>query len=1000
MNFFNNTNISIKLPVIIVTISLLTAMVTAGLSYFSSKGDLARKSESELQAILADRASSFDTWLTSIQADLATQSLNPTMHNALKEFTTAWEDIPGDKTTYLQQWYIENNPHPVGSKDALDYAADGSAYSDVHAKYHPYVRSFQQDRGYYDIFLFDRDGNLVYTVFKELDYATNLLNQKWSDTDLGAAFRAARENVANSELAFFDFRPYSPSHGAPASFISIPVKDGDGTFLGVMAFQMPIDRLNQLMGQRTGLGETGETYVVGQDFLMRSDSRFATESTILKQDVSTEPVKAALEGKSGIMVARDYRGEQVITAYQPLEFMGVTWAMLAEQSEEELFAPVTALRNKLLIQIGLSFLVLVPLGIFIARSISQPVAKLGGAMSAIAEGNYAVDITETARGDEIGNMANKLNQFRNDLGEAQEANREALLKGAAFNSSPIAMMVVDRDFTVTFVNPSAENLFEELVTEFRNLWPGFEPENIIGTKIDLFPDKPGRQEGLFSDAANLPFHDEISIKDTKISLNIGGVFDAAGECVGYVLEWQNVTVERLNEGVLAALNRAQGMIELTIDGYVLSANKNFLNSMGYALEEVVGKHHRMFVDKGQNAEDEKSVWARLKAGERHAGKMQRVAKGGTPVWFDASYNPILDGNGRPFKVVALTTDITTVEKKRHANEAELERKTTEQTQVVQTLAGELQKLSDGDLTAQIAEAFGADYEQLQIDFNSAVTKLHKALKEISENASGIKNNAGELSQASDDMSRRTEKQAAALQDAAASLEQITATVNATAERVNLVNTVANETRDNAEESGEVVQQAVSAMNEIEKSSNQISQIIGVIDEIAFQTNLLALNAGVEAARAGDAGRGFAVVASEVRALAQRSSEAAKEIKELISASSEHVETGVHLVGQAGGALEVIVEKVVNISTLIAEITLSAQEQAEGLKQVNQAVNRMDHVTQQNAAMAEQSTAATHALTQDARQLADLVSRFKTMSTGIGEQPQPELVTDIKTDTAA
>lgn len=300
----------------------------------------------------------------------------------------------------------------------------------------------------------------------------------------------------------------------------------------------------------------------------------------------------------------------------------------------------------------------------------------------------------------------------------------------------------------------------------------------------------------------------------------------------------------------------------------------------------------------------------------------------------------------------------------------------EQTMVVDALALGLDKLAHGNLTHRVTDRFAGKYEKLKDDFNLAIERLQEAMKVIASNAQGMKSGAGEVSTAADDLSRRTEQQAATLEETAAALDQITATVRRTAESANAANGAVATARDDAERSGAVVRDAVSAMSEIESSSRQISQIIGVIDEIAFQTNLLALNAGVEAARAGEAGRGFAVVAQEVRALAQRSSEAAKEIKTLISASSQQVETGVDLVNRTGVSLQGIVTKVAEINALVSEIASSAQEQSTGLSQVNTAVNQMDQVTQQNAAMVEQSTAASHSLAQEADELAKLVGRFE------------------------
>ncbi|WP_245863762.1 methyl-accepting chemotaxis protein [Caulobacter mirabilis] len=377
-----------------------------------------------------------------------------------------------------------------------------------------------------------------------------------------------------------------------------------------------------------------------------------------------------------------------------------------------------------------------------------------------------------------------------------------------------------------------------------------------------------------------------------------------------------------------------------------------------------------------------------------AGRMRDLAKGDkqSPVPFIAKTDDIgeMARAVEGFREAAIAKDKAEDEARRQREAAEEERRRNdeirraaeqEQQLVVDNLAQALDNLASGDLTSRIQAAFAGKYEKLKVDFNEAVARLQDAMKLISSNTSGIRTGTDEISLASDDLSKRTEQQAASLEETAAALDQITATVRKTAGGARQASEVVAGARADAETTGQVVKAATTAMSEIEKSSQQIGQIIGVIDEIAFQTNLLALNAGVEAARAGDAGKGFAVVASEVRALAQRSAEAAKEIKALIHASSSQVGQGVDLVGKTGQALQRIVEKVAEIDSLVGEIAASAQEQATGLNEVNTAVNQMDQVTQQNAAMVEESTAATHSLAQETEELARLVSKFR-----IGEEP--------------
>ena len=314
--------------------------------------------------------------------------------------------------------------------------------------------------------------------------------------------------------------------------------------------------------------------------------------------------------------------------------------------------------------------------------------------------------------------------------------------------------------------------------------------------------------------------------------------------------------------------------------------------------------------------------------------------------------------------------------------AAAERSKAEQTEtIVGSVGMGLTALAKGDLTHRVTAELSGPFVKLKDDFNTAMTRLQDTMKNVLTSTGGISTGANEISQAADDLSRRTEQQAASLEETAAALEEITATVKKTASNTKEASTSVVAAKSAAEEGGRVVETAIKAMDQIEQSSKQITDIIGVIDEIAFQTNLLALNAGVEAARAGDAGKGFAVVASEVRALAQRSSEAAKEIKTLIKASSEHVGAGVKFVGESGQALKRIVDQVVQINSLVTEMAQAAEQQSTGIEQVNVAVGQMDQVTQQNAAMVEESTAASRNLASETQALSDLVSFF-TVGDGV------------------
>jgi methyl-accepting chemotaxis protein len=422
-----------KIPLFIAAAAVAVAIAMGVGTFLMAQSELREVAESRLTAVMEGRRSALTDYLTSIEQDMRSTSSNPNTIDALLQFSAAWSGLGGNESETLQRLYITDNPHPTGQKENLDVAPDGSAYSAAHETFHPWFRQFLRERGYYDIFLFDTKGNLVYTVFKELDYATNLVTGKWKDTDLGKAFRAARDTAKPGQLSFFDFKPYAPSFDAPASFISTPVYD-NGQLIGVLTFQMPIGRINSVMQLAAGMGKSGESYIVGEDNLMRSDSRFSKESTILKTKIDNASVSSAIEGKTGVHTIADYRGVPVVSAFGSMVFNGAKWAIITEIDEEEAFAAVADMRNlSALIALG-AMIAATAIGIFLARGITGPIRSITTAMGHLSEGKMETDVPSRERKDEVGEMAQALQVFKDNairMTQMAEEQAEADRRAAA-----------------------------------------------------------------------------------------------------------------------------------------------------------------------------------------------------------------------------------------------------------------------------------------------------------------------------------------------------------------------------------------------------------------------------------------------------------------------------------------------------------------------------------------------------------------------------------------
>lgn len=897
-DWFTNLKLNGKLSLVMLCASLIPLMMISVIVMVMFKSSMQEQVANQLESVLATRKIQIEDYFEGIQNQVVTLSENKMIIDAMLDFKLAFHKLPEEKllepgaisdyqvkldefynTTlkdsfakknqaeiypeYLtpktesaiiaQYLYIASNQNPVGSKNKLIDAQDGSSYSSAHKKYHPIINNYLEKFGFYDIFLIDAETHeIVYSVFKEIDYANPLKNTYLSETNFAQLINEAK-NLPKGRFKLTDFKTYLPSYNDPAAFISAPLYDHD-KLIGVLAFQMPIGHINRLMQINEGLGKTGETYLIGDDLLMRSQSRFSQDNTVFKTKVDTETAKLASDGNKGYAAIYDYRGIKVLSAYSPIKTEGLDWSILAEMDESEAYATIKNILLVILaITIGVSILMAF-ISYFLATRMAKPIVQATLIAESIAQGNLDNEV-EKQSNDEIGVLIGSLDVMQKNL--ADTLNKQA---------------IAHRETTAA--------------------------------------------------------HQEIS-------------------------------------AITNAIGKSQAVIHFNMDGTIIDANELFLQAVGYSLDEIKGRHHRLFVSKSiAESEEYRRFWAKLNRGEYDSGEFCRIAKDGKELWIQATYNPIFDLNGNPVRVIKYATDITEQVQNKHVLE-----------NVFAEVARVMKAMSSGDLTQRITGDYQGVYAQCKNDINETVDKLSEIVNNIRSSADFIGNTSHEIASGNNNLSQRVETQASSLEETASSMEQLTGTVKNNADNAQQASNAASAAKQLAEKGGAVVDSAVLAMSEINESSNKIAEIIGVIDEIAFQTNLLSLNASVEAARAGDHGRGFSVVATEVRNLAHRSAVAAKESKLLIETSMNKVRSGTELVNDAGTALQEIVVSVNKVGDIISEIALASKEQAQGIQQVNQAVSQMDEITQQNAALAEEASAASISMSDQSAMMVDLLGFF-------------------------
>ena len=621
----------------------------------------------------------------------------------------------------------------------------------------------------------------------------------------------------------------------------------------------------------------------------------------------------------------------------------------------------------------------------------------------------------TAMIDDAGNYIGNTLEWA-DVTEALAKESEVTRLQGTVDGAMTAIMMIDRDLIVTYANDATLNILREHAPALREVYPGFDPEKLIGACIDMFHKNPAHQRQLLSNPSNLPYSTDINVGPLIFRINVTAIMDAKGEYVGNALEWSDVTEIRKKELEVARLMSAVDGAEANLmlcdeDLNITYANPAVVNMLANRQAELRKIWPSLDTNNliGQNIDQFHKNPAHQRALLQDKSRLPATAEIKVDdLEFRVNATMITGPNGEYMGNMVQWSDITeqkdaerqieslinsaamgVLDSRIDADEYEgfmknlgdgINRLMDAVVQPIQESKKVMVSLSKGDLTNQMSGDYHGEFAELRDAANESVNNLLQMVNEIRNSSGSISSAASEISQGNTDLSQRTEEQASSLEETASSMEEMTSTVKQNADNARQANQLATAAREQAEKGGDVVERAVTAMSEINSSSKKIADIISVIDEIAFQTNLLALNAAVEAARAGEQGRGFAVVAGEVRNLAQRSAGAAKEIKSLINDSVEKVDEGSKLVDESGETLEEIVNAVKKVSDIIAEIAAAGQEQSSGIEQVNKAVMQMDEMTQQNAALVEEAASASESMEEQAKGMMKLMEFFNVGDT--------------------
>jgi len=830
-----------------------------------------------------------------------------------------------------------------------------------------FCQKYIESYGYYDLFLIEPDGYVFYTAIKEADYHTNMITGKYANSGLG---KLVKKIIQTRNFEFEDFEPYAPSNDKPASFIATPILS-DNKVEMILALQLSLGAINSVMQQREGMGKTGETYLVGQDKLMRSDSFLdpkyhSVEASFhdpLKGKVDTEATREALDGKKGEIIIKDYNGNWVLSAFTPLTVFDTQWALIAEIDCSEAFAPVYFMQKIITTILICAIAIILIFSLIMTGSLMKPVKKIIQFIEKVRSDDKDVHLIMDSK-DEIGTLGDALN-------EMVEAQRELLYN---LDNLPTPVMEIDKNYTVKYMNQAGLNVLglsskdvfgKKCYTFFKtphcqtndcachkamSSLQTFTADTIAdpeGKNIPIrytgFPlkDHQGVVRGAIEFVLDISGEREINNATMKIIQSINnGDFNQRGDAEAFTGNYRElvINVNHIVEAFVIPLRRIQDYISMISRGEIpdkiTEQAKGDFKALNDNLNMCIDAVNNLVQD--ANMLVEAAVSGRLDTRadfNKHQGDFAKIVKG---------INDTLDAVLLPIK----------------------------EAQIV------LKHMSEGDLTIDVNGEYLGDHAMIKNAINTTLSSLNQILEQVAEVSDNVSASATQLNSASQNLAEGSQEQAASVEEISASVHETDRQIRQNADNADMANSLVSETNTAAITGQKEMSHLSQAMKEINDSAQNISKIIKVIDEIAFQTNILALNAAVEAARAGQHGKGFAVVAQEVRNLAGRSAQAAKETAELIDNSNKKAEEGVQISTRTGTALEQVLGNITKVKDIVADIATASKEQKQAMTQINEGMGQINTAVQNISSQSEETASASTELAHLSDQLKTQLSQFK------------------------